>query len=90
MTVGQTNGMKIVLKTILHEIRVHECPFKKRIRSIAPRDPILWAMENFEQISDDCDLLRISYFWTSQLPGVPQQGAKTNFLKVQLYVVFFI
>ena len=34
---------------------VHYCHFKKKIRSLDPRDPILWPPENSRQIRDDRD-----------------------------------
>ena len=34
---------------------VHCCHFNNKIRSLAPRDPIVWPPENSRQISDDRD-----------------------------------
>ena len=42
-------------KSIFHIRMVHYCHFKKKIRSLDPRDPILWPPENSRQIRDDRD-----------------------------------
>ena len=42
-------------KSIFHISMVHYCHFKKKNRSLDPRDPILWPPENSRQIRDDRD-----------------------------------